>query len=89
MLVVLARESSTREEGPAVLLEASVQIRPPQPNFFSHQQVPRTPLPLMNAGLPSNSLLHFLVNRGITLKGIHGVLEIIGGVWLWSIHPRQ
>jgi uncharacterized membrane protein len=43
----------------------------------------------MNAGLPSNSLLHFLVNRGITLKGIHGVLEIIGGVWLWSIHPRQ
>jgi uncharacterized membrane protein len=24
---------------------------------------------------------------GISLKGIHGVLEIIAGVWLWRIHP--
>jgi uncharacterized membrane protein len=35
----------------------------------------------------SRTILNSAFRAGITLKGIDGALEIIGGVWLWFIHP--
>ena len=33
------------------------------------------------------TILKTVFRTGITLKGIDGVLEIVGGVLLWIVHP--
>jgi uncharacterized membrane protein len=35
----------------------------------------------------NRTILKSTFRIGITVKGIDGVLEVIGGVWLWLIHP--
>lgn len=44
------------------------------------------------AGTPKNRealILHDAFRAGITLKGIDGILEVIGGVLLWFVNPRS